>query len=882
MEDSQINLIQSEQIQALESIGVDESLREKLLKWVEEMLNDFIKKGNIDSLRFVENFSTLEKTFRSKVDSLLANDPQKEEFFYEKLSSIRRAIMGGFEIINVLGEEISFEVFPSGSPFVKTSDTKESVQNQKENDHPANFPRKYWTIITLKELKTDFTVRPSLERKDKTESYVIFFIPEYNCAMAVANEYGKATYFLPLSDWQKYAKSRKIDDLRPDENINWLAMPSDVSTREDWKKIIEEYLTSMRIKGGDVRNAKEGAKLTEEKIEKRDLNKEADVLIKFIEENKKIPSFYSSKKMADLSQEEKHERSLYKLYVEHKNDLRISHERREKIQKLWEQLSPHSDRQMQKVLNKNVEALIKFLEENNKIPILYQEKKAIDLTEEERFERKLVGFYRTNKDNSKIPQKRRNKMTELWNQLSPRVNEWSFYSLKEKFEILIKFMEEKKRLPIQAKKKAEDMTKEEKLEMSLSTLYLNNGNKKNDVKIPKETKERAVKLWNQLSQKSNRWSNINPEKKADILIQFIKKHGRIPSPRGKSKKEKILVGFYRTSENSPKIPLEKREEMTKLWEEFKIKESEWSKFTLQEKVDKLIEFMKQNKRIPSTTSSSKKKTTDIKNESALYYFYKTNKDNPEISQEKREGMVELWESLNSHSEEWSSHTMEEKANLVIKFIRDHNKIPSGFPQKKATDMTNEEKHERSLNNFYRGRKDNPKISKKKRKEMTALWDKAAILIYKDQLEETVDAILEFIAKNGRNPFNFPNKKVSLMTSEEKHERSLYDFYIRNKNHPKISKEKRKEVTTLWNKTASVVNRDKIKDQLEKTTDIIIAFLRDNKRMPRRLGRKKASLMTSEEKHERALNDFYLRNKDNPKILKKKRTLMISLWDKNKS
>ncbi len=275
-----IKSIDADQIKSLSEIGISASTQKKIEEIVIRGLNNFFDKGDLNGLNFTESVEQIS----GKIKDILDIDNNKQ-FFREKLKSITKAVLNGIDLTEVLGKKIYFEVFPPGSPFLGNADNKKDKSKEK-SEHPDRSPRKYWTMQALKEWGVKYEVRSSKERKDGTEPYGLFFVPEYNCVIAVADEYGKATYFLPMKNWQKLAKSHKIDNLRPNEKVKWLSMPNNIG-KEEWGIILGEKLLEMqRITEENEGNGKISRDFEKKNIKKKNFeSKEEEIAYyrKFLE-----------------------------------------------------------------------------------------------------------------------------------------------------------------------------------------------------------------------------------------------------------------------------------------------------------------------------------------------------------------------------------------------------------------------------------------------------------------------------------------------------------------------------------------------------------------------------------------------------------------------
>lgn len=133
-------------------------------------------------------------------------------------------------------------ILPPGAGVIAQGDGTESLE-------AAHVERTAYFVEVLSELDLPYSVQDGMvtETMVRREPYVAFILPTIQKLAFVCNEAGNATYIVhdveSLAEWHEYAAKHKVEELRPDPRVDWIAWNSDV---EAWKTAITLALTRDR------------------------------------------------------------------------------------------------------------------------------------------------------------------------------------------------------------------------------------------------------------------------------------------------------------------------------------------------------------------------------------------------------------------------------------------------------------------------------------------------------------------------------------------------------------------------------------------------------------------------------------------------------------
>ncbi len=261
------------------------------------------------------------------------------------------------------------------------------------------------------------------------------------------------------------------------------------------------------------------------------------------------------------------------------------------------------------------------------------------------------------------------------------------YSFEEKKKLLIKYVNENNRVPSQGTTKCKNNNLgvfynaiKCKVKNNLSPIY----REYQHIGIIKTDFDRLI---NNRIEKSKRIKYTKEEKK-NLLIKYVNENNKVPS--GKIMKyENFYLGYFYTDEkkkikDNQSLIYKEYQHIPLIISDFdrlinkRKAESAKNQYTIEEKKNLLIKFVNEKYKVPSGKkkiyenfnissfySNLKKKVED--NQSAIYIEYQNiefiKKDFDRYLKEKEKRNEEI------------DYTVEEKKNLLIKYVNENNKVP---------------------------------------------------------------------------------------------------------------------------------------------------------------------------------------------------------------
>ena len=602
-------------------------------------------------------------------------------------------------------------------------------------------------------------------------------------------------------------------------------------------------------------------------------------IIKFAEENGRIPKEIR-KKTSERTEKEKEENSLYSKWIGTEERKIVDRYIGKKLEEI-----PEEDRELVELIRKygygltNFEKILKFAEENGRIPQYQLNKKSTSERKKIEEEASLYNKWGQTKEKKTVDKYIGKKLEEVPEEdraLVKLIRNYG-YGLTH-FEEILKFAEENGRIPNSIRNELAKRTEKERKEAKLYDKWIRTKEKKTVDKyiekkleeIPKEDR-RLVELIRNYGYGLNDFEEI---------LKFAKENGRIPKRvknelSEKEKEESSLARkWYKTKERKivdryfgkklEDIPEEDRElvETIRNYGYLGKKQSELTPF------EEVIKFAEENGRIPNKIKKElSERTEKEKEENSLYRKWIETKEKKivdryagkkleEISEENRE-LVQMIRNY-GYGLQSGLTSFEE----VIKFAEENGRIPKQSKEK-ASDRTEKEKEE---DNLYKKwfRTDEKKIV-----DRYVGIDLEEIPEQHRELVQTIrnygygltyfDKVLKFAEENGKIPKKI-NKKVSERTEKESEEDSLYDKWRKSEEKKivdryagmkieEIPEEHRKLVQTIRNYGYGLTYFDKV-----------LKFAEENGKIPNKIN-KKVSERTEKESEEDSLYEKWRKSEE---------------------
>ena len=641
----------------------------------------------------------------------------------------------------------------------------------------------------------------------------------------------------------------------------------------------------------------------EDEINEIDKLTSFEKIIKFAEENGRMPKRLR-KKASEMTKEEKEEESLYNKWLRTEERKTVDRYVGIDIKEI-----PEENRELVEMIRNygyglqsgltTFEEIMKFTEENGRMPKA-SHKKASEMTEKENEEHNLYQkWLRTEEkkivdryaeiDIEEIPEEHR--------ELVQTIRNYGYLVRQQRglitFEEIMKFAEENGRMPKRLRKKASEMTKEEKEEESLYNKWLRTEERKTvdryvgiDIKeIPEENRELVEMIRNYGYGLQSGLTTF------EEIMKFTEENGRMPKASHKKASEmtekeneehNLYQKWLRTEEKKivdryaeidiEEIPEEHRELVQTIRNYGYLVRQQRGLITFEE----IMKFAEENGRMPKVShKKASEMTKEEKEEESLYKkWLKTEEkkivdgyagiDLEKIPEEDRE----LVQTIRNYG--YGLQSVLSPFEEVMKFAEENGRMPKKV-NKKASEMTKEEKENLSLYNKWLKTEEKKIVDRYAKIDIKEIPEEDRELVQtirnygylgKQQSELTLfEEIMKFAEENGRMP-KVSHKKASEMTKEEKEEFSLYNKWRRTEEKKTVDRYAGIELEEIPEEDRELVQTIREYGLQSGLTPFgeIMKFAEENGRMPKKVN-KKTSEMTKEEMEEISLYRKWLKTEE---------------------
>ena len=524
------------------------------------------------------------------------------------------------------------------------------------------------------------------------------------------------------------------------------------------------------------------------------------------------------------------------------------------------------------------EKILKFAEENGRMPKKLN-KKASEMTKEEKEELSLYQKWRKTEEKKIVDRYAGIKIEEIPEEnrkLVEMIRNYGYLGKITTFEEIMKFAEEKGRMPKFSHKKASEMTKEEKEELSLYQKWLRAEEKKIVYRyagikleeIPEENRELVQTIRNYGYGLQSGLTSF------EEIIKFAEENGRIPKEIRKKTSERTEKEKEENSLYSKWIGTEERKIVDryigKKLEEIPEEDRELVELIRKygyglTNFEKILKFAEENGRIPQY-QLNKKSTSErkkIEEEASLYNKWGQTKEKKTVDKyigkkleevpEEDRALVKLIRNYGyglTHFEE------------ILKFAEENGRIPNSIRNELAK-RTEKERKEAKLYDKWIRTKEKKTVDKyiEKKLEEIPKEDRRLVELIRNYGYGLNDfeEILKFAKENGRIPKQ-SKEKASDRTEKEKEEDNLYKKWFRTDEKKivdryvgidleEIPEQHRELVQTIRNYGYGLTYFDKV-----------LKFAEENGRIPNKI-KKELSERTEKEKEENSLYRKWIETKE---------------------
>ena len=545
------------------------------------------------------------------------------------------------------------------------------------------------------------------------------------------------------------------------------------------------------------------------------------------------------------------------------------------------------------------EKIIKFAEENGRMPKA-SHKKASERTEKEAVEKRLYDKWWKTEEKKTVDRYAGIDLEEIpeeYRELVQNIRDYGYLGRQQSgltpVEEVMKFAEENGRMPKRLRKKASEMTKEEKEEESLYNKWLRTEERKTvdryvgiDIKeIPEENRELVEMIRNYGYGLQSGLTTF------EEIMKFTEENGRMPKASHKKASEmtekeneehNLYQKWLRTEEKKivdryaeidiEEIPEEHRELVQTIRNYGYLVRQQRGLITFEE----IMKFAEENGRMPKRLrKKASEMTKEEKEEESLYKkWLKTEEkkivdgyagiDLEKIPEEDRE----LVQTIRNYG--YGLQSVLSPFEEVMKFAEENGRMPKKV-NKKASEMTKEEIENLSLYNKWLKTEEKKIVDRYAKIDIKEIPEEDRELVQtirnygylgKQQSELTLfEEIMKFAEENGRMP-KVSHKKASEMTKEEKEEFSLYNKWRRTEEKKTVDRYAGIELEEIPEEDRELVQTIREYGLQSGLTPFgeIMKFAEENGRMPKKVN-KKTSEMTKEEMEEISLYRKWLKTEE---------------------